>query len=165
MIQSNEQERLSIGVALLRITLGVIFLATWVDSLNKGLYTSEGLTGFLNWLADPNGNAGGLGFYHAFIEAVVIPGSGIFGPLQMIVEFIMGVALLVGGLTRLFGLVAAFFFFNLFLAYFGGHEWIWTYVLLFISALAVVLGAAGRKWGLDNWLHQKLGQSTRLPIT
>jgi uncharacterized membrane protein YphA (DoxX/SURF4 family) len=162
MVQTNETERLRIAVALLRITLGTIILATWIDNLSKGLYSASGLADFLNWLADPNGNGGTLGFYHAFVEAAVIPIAGVLGPLQMVAEFIMGLALLVGGLTRLFGLVAALFFFNLFLAYFGGDEWIWTYVLLFMSALTVALGAAGRKWGLDALLRQKWGSDNRL---
>jgi len=164
MIQTSEKEQLRTAVALLRITLGIILLATWADNLNKGLYTADGLTDFLNWLADPNGNAGSFGLYHAFIDAAVIPIAGLFGPLQLIAELTMGLALLLGGLTRLFGLVAALFFFNLFLAYFGGHEWIWTYVLLFMSALTVTLGAAGRKWGIDYWLQQRWGPPERLPV-
>jgi len=67
-------------------------------------------------------------------------------------------ALFLGAFTRLFGLLAMLFFFNLFLAYFGGHEWIWTYVLLFAAALTVTLGAAGRKWGIDQWLVKRRGE-------
>jgi len=164
MAQADEEDRLRIAVALLRITLGTIILATWIDNLNKGLYSADGLTDFLNWLADPNGNGGTLGFYHAFVEVAVIPIASVLGPFQMVVELVMGLALLAGGLTRLFGLVAALFFFNLFLAYFGGDEWIWTYVLLFMSALTVALGAAGRKWGVDYWLRQKRSPANRLSL-
>jgi uncharacterized membrane protein YphA (DoxX/SURF4 family) len=70
----------------------------------------------------------------------------------MITELILGLALLLGVFTRFFGVVAMFFFANLFLSYFGGHEWVWVYALLFMSALSIALGAAGRKWGLDQWL-------------
>ena len=70
----------------------------------------------------------------------------------------MGIGLLVGGLTRLFGLAAVFFFINLFFAYFGGHEWIWTYVLLVFSSLTVMLTYSGRAWGIDKMLADTRGE-------
>jgi uncharacterized membrane protein YphA (DoxX/SURF4 family) len=156
MDNQKELSQLRVAVALLRITLGVIILATWYDNLQDGLYTAEGLTGFFDWLFDSqNGNGSTLTFYQAFLDAVIEPIAGPFGTFQMIAEFVMGLALLLGLFTRLFGIVAMFFFTNLFLSYFGGHEWIWVYVLLFSSALTVTLGAAGRQWGLDRWLQQR----------
>ena len=158
MNNEAEMSRMRTALALLRITLGLIILVTWYDNLRKGLYTADGLTGFLNWLADPAGNGGSLAFYHTLVSATIVPIAGIFARLQMVAELIMGLALLLGGLTRLFGIAAMIFFFNLFLAYFGGEEWIWTYVLFLVVAAAVALGAAGRKWGIDGRLRQKVGQ-------
>ena len=156
MNDQNELSNLRAAVALLRITLGVIILATWYHNLQDGLYTAEGLTGFFNWLFDSqNGNGSTLTFYQAFLNVVIDPIAGPFATFQMIAEFAMGLALLLGLFTRFFGIVAMFFFANLFLSYFGGHEWIWVYVLLFSSALTVTLGAAGRQWGLDRWLQQR----------
>jgi uncharacterized membrane protein YphA (DoxX/SURF4 family) len=159
MIQSKAPQQTQTAVALLRITLGVIILATWLENLQKGLYTGDGLTGFFNWLFDAqNGNASSLTFYKSFLDSVIIPMAGVFAVFQLVAELLMGVALLVGGFTRFFGLAAMLFFLNLFLAYFGGQEWIWVYVLLFMSSLAVTLSHAGRRWGLDQWLVQKRGQ-------
>ena len=79
------------------------------------------------------------------------------GFVQLVAELLIGIGLLVGGLTRLFGFGAVFFFFNLFLAYFGGREWIWTYVLLTAASLAVALPYAGRTWGVDGWLKERFG--------
>jgi uncharacterized membrane protein YphA (DoxX/SURF4 family) len=76
----------------------------------------------------------------------------------MVAEFLMGLGLLVGGLTPLAGAGAMLFFFNLFLTYFGGNEWIWTYVLLTVSALVVTITLAGRQFGFDQYLLQKRGQ-------
>lgn len=156
MTREKETARLRTALAMLRITLGIIILATWYDNLTKGLYTPDGLTGFLDWLSDPNGNGGTLTFYHNFLSAAIVPVAGLFAPFQMVAELAMGLGLLLGGLTRLFALAAMLFFLNLFLAYFGGQEWIWTYFLLFVVAMAVALGAAGRKWGIDRWLRQRL---------
>lgn len=158
MEQTGETERLRTATALLRITLGIIILATWYNNLSKGLYTAEGLTGFFNWLFDPNGNGSSLMAYKSFLDAAVVPVAGLFAPFQMVAEFVMGAALLLGGLTRFFAVAAMFFFANLFLSYLGGNEWIWVYVLLFMSALTVGLAAAGRKWGIDQWLYQKRGR-------
>ena len=148
----------STAVALLRITLGIIILATWYGNIKKGLYTADGLTGFLNWLFDPNGNASSLTFYKAFLDTAVIPVAGLFGTFQLVTELLLGIALIVGVYSRLAGIVAMFFFLNLFLSYFGGNEWIWLYVLLFMSALTVTLATAGRTWGVDQRLLQKYGE-------
>lgn len=164
MRTEREARHRRIALALLRMTLGVIILATWYDNLGKGLYTADGLTGFFNWLASPEGNGGSLTPYHRFLGATIAPVAGAFAPFQMVAEFILGLALLLGALTRLFAVAAMFFFFNLFLAYVGGQEWIWTYVLLFMVSLTVGLGAAGRTWGLDAWLRQRMSGSRLAPL-
>lgn len=159
MNQSKKTAQLETGIALLRITLGVIILATWYDNVTSGLYTADGLTGFFNWLFDAeNGNGSSLTFYKAILDTTVVPIAGAFAVFQLVLELFLGLGLLVGGLTRFFGLAAMFFFFNLYLSYFGGHEWIWTYVILFMSSLAVFLGYAGRKWGVDAALLKKRGE-------
>ncbi len=159
MNQKKETEQLRIAAALLRITVGVIILVTWYENVTKGLYSADGLTGFFNWLFDAqNGNASSLGWYKAFLDTAVAPIAGPFAIFQMTAELIMGLALLLGGFTRFFGLAAMFFFANLFLSYFGGHEWIWVYVLLFMSALTIFLSKAGRHWGIDRRLAQTRGE-------
>ncbi len=159
MNQSQDSNQTRTAVALLRITLGIIILATWFGNVRSGLYTAEGLTGFFNWLFDAqNGNGSSLTFYKAFLDTAVVPVAGLFGGFQLVAEFVMGLALVVGGFTRFFSLAAMLFFVNLFLSYFGGHEWIWTYVLLFMSSLTLFLSYAGRHWGVDDWLLDKRGQ-------
>lgn len=149
----------SIAVPLLRITLGVIVLATWADNVSKDLYTGDGLTGLINFLFAEDGNNSSLGFYQSILDAVVIPAAGFFGGLQLVVELAFGVGLLLGVFTRLSSLLALGFFFSLFLGYFGGHEWIWTYVLLMAAALTVFLGWGGRRLGLDQMLAARRGRS------
>ncbi len=164
MNEQRDTKQLRTAVALLRITLGIIILATWYNNIRGGLYTAEGLTGFFSWLFDSeNGNGSSLLFYGSFLEAFVAPVAGPFGAFQLAAEFILGLALLLGFFTRFFGLAAMFFFTNLFLSYFGGHEWIWTYVILFMAALTIALGSAGRRWGIDSRLVESRGEP-RIPI-
>lgn len=159
MEQARDTKHVRTAVALLRMTLGAIILVTWLDNVRGGLYSADGLTGFFNWLFDAeNGNGSSLAFYKAFLDAAIVPVAGLFGGFQAVAELIMGLALLLGAFTRLFSLAAMLFFFNLFLSYFGGHEWIWTYVLLFMTSLTLFLSYAGRKWGVDARLVEKRGE-------
>lgn len=164
MTESKDTRQLRTAVALLRITVGVIILVTWYDNIRGGLYTAEGLTGFFNWLFDSeNGNGSSLLFYKSYLDMAVVPIAGAFSTFQLVAELVLGVALLLGFFTRFFGLAAMFFFTNLFFSYFGGHEWIWIYVLLFMSALTITLGAAGRRWGIDSWLYKSYDEP-RIPL-
>ncbi len=159
MDQNQTPEKIQTSIVLLRIVLGVIILVTWFDNLQGGLYTADGLVGFFNWLFDPqNGNGSSLTFYNSLLNAAIVPVAGVFAVFQMVTELLMGVGLLLGGFTRFFGLAAVAFFFNLFLAYFGGHEWIWVYVLLVFSAFTVAQTRAGRRWGIDQWLVTTRGE-------
>ncbi len=160
MSSTEDHRQTGSALAILRVTLGIVILVTWLDNLQKGLYTADGLTGFFNWLFDAeNGNASTLAFYHSFLQAVVVPVAGPFALAQMVGELVLGLMLLLGLFTRISGIAAMLFFFNLFLAYFGGHEWIWVYVLLFVSSLTVALSRAGRFWGLEARLQVRSGGS------
>lgn len=150
------------GMVLLRMTLGIIILRTWVDNLDRGLYGAGGLEDFLDWLFSAEGNDSSLGFYQSFLDAIVVPVSGVYAKAQLVIELIIGIGLLLGVFTRLCSLAASLFFFNLFLAYFGGTEWIWTYVLLTSACLAVHLAATEQKWAIDNRLSEFVSPSSRL---
>jgi len=151
----------SVSVALLRVTLGVIVLVTWVDNIRKDLYTADGFEGFLDYLFSEEGNNSGFALYKDVLDAVVIPLAGPVGILQAIVELAIGLGLLFGIGTRLASLLATLFFANVFFAYVGGDEWIWTYVLLVMSAVTVFLGYGGRKFGVDTYLVRAKGESPR----
>ena len=156
---AGEDQNGSVAVALLRITLGVIILATWADNIGKDLYTGDGLTGLISWLFSEDGNGSSLGFYESILDSVVVPNAGLFAGLQLVVELAFGLSLLFGIFTRLGSLLAAGFFVSLFLGYCGGEEWIWTYVLLTMAAVTVFLGYGGRKLGVDEFLHRARGSS------
>ena len=152
----------SLGVAILRITLGVIVLATWWGNIQDDFYTADGLRGFFDWLfksADDGGNGSSLGFVESIVDATVLQAPGFFGFLQTIMEGLIGFGLLIGGFTRLFSALGFLFFTGLFLSYFGGHEWIWTYVILAAASLGVFLDWGGRKLGVDQAIAAARGNS------
>ncbi len=156
------ENRMRQAVAILRITLGVILLVTWYKNLQDGIYTGDGIVGLFNYLFNDNG--GGPAFYRAIINGTILQVPGLFAVFQLVGELLLGLGLLVGLLTPLAAVGAALFFFNLFLAYLGGQEWIWTYVLLTVSALVTGLTQSGRAWGLDSLLLKRLGEPPRGPI-
>ena len=155
MDSAIEAQKLRRIIVILRVTLGVIFLVTWWENMQKGLYQADNFAGFINWLADGHP----LGFYSAFLTNVIAPIAPVFGAFQMITELGMGLALLLGALTPLTSLGATFFFLNLFMSYLNPNtgEWIWTYVLLIATAVVVGLARSGRAWGIDGWLLKKRG--------
>ncbi len=162
--RGRTDSRGSVAVALLRITLGVIILVTWWGNIGDDFYTADGIEGFLGWLFTPEadgGNGSSLSFVDSFLDATVVPLSGVVAVGQLIFEGAIAIALLVGGFTRLASLGAMLFFFVLLVSYFGGAEWIWTYVLLFMASLTVFLGYGGRKLGLDQALVATRGESAR----
>lgn len=158
----QEQNTARQATAILRITLGVILIVTWFKNLQDGIYTSDGIVGLFNYLFNDNG--GGPAFYRAIINGTILQVPGLFAVFQLIGELLLGLGLLVGLFTPLAALGAALFFFNLFLAYLGGNDWIWTYVLLTVSALVVALAQSGRAWGLDSLLLRRLGEPPGGPI-
>ncbi len=156
MTPSDETRKLRRTVALLRIVLGIILLATWWDNLQKGLYLQHGFARFVSGLASGHP----IAFYRHFLTGVIVPNAALFGTFQLIAELAMGIALLLGLFTPLAGLGASLFFLNLFLAYLNPNtgEWIWTYVLLLTSAVVVTFTRSGRAWGVDGRLAQKRGK-------
>lgn len=155
----NTSSGRSIGLALLRVTLGVIVLVAWFDNLDKDLYTADGLTGFINYLFSEEGNNSSLGFYQSILDGVVVPAAGLVSKFQLVTELGIGIGLILGVFTRFFSLAAVIFFITVFLGYFGGNEWIWTYVLLIAASLTVFLGWAGRSFGVDQLLAKARGAS------
>ena len=155
MTENPEAQHLRRVIALLRITLGIIILATWYDNLSKGIYSADGIRGLFDYIFNEAG--GGPGFYRAIINGTILQAPGAFAGFQMVAEFLLGLALLIGLLTSIAGGGAVLFFFNLLLAYLGGNEWIWVYVLLTMSALVVTLTRSGRAFGVDQLLLAKRG--------
>ena len=152
----------SLGVAILRITLGVIILATWWGNIGDDFYDGDNFAGFFDWAflsAEDGGNGSSLSFFQSILDNTILQAPEFFGWIQTIIEGLLGVALLVGGFTRLASLGALAFFTGLFLTYFGGEEWIWTYVILMASSLTVFLNYGGRMLGVDQAIAANRGDS------
>ena len=147
-------------LALVRIFVGVLFIATWIENLAKGLYGGQKYADFVQGYADTTW-VPGMGW---FIESIVVPNAGLFSKGQMVVELVvMGVFLAIGLFTPVSGLVAAGFGLNLLLASRGSGEWWGTYGLLITLSLAAAVTQSGRTWGFDARLARRRPRP-RLPV-
>jgi uncharacterized membrane protein YphA (DoxX/SURF4 family) len=142
-------------IAVLRIIVGLMFLLTWLPNFLDGLYTPEGLVIFFTEEFPQSENP--LRFYATFIDGIILPIRNIFAPFQLVTEFLMGLAILVGAFTSIASIAGIFFLLNTMLATFG-HDWLWSYILP-ISILVVVLFThAGRAIGVDAYLLKRFGK-------
>jgi uncharacterized membrane protein YphA (DoxX/SURF4 family) len=144
----------AIGLALVRLTIGALFISVFFENLGKGLYT-------------PAGYAGLIGYYlkasHApaawkAVMALAQHHAAMAGPMQGVMEISLGILLVIGLLTRPVAFVAFLFLGSLWLSEFG-TAWIWELLVPVLASLALSVGRAGRTWGLDAWLSQRYPNS------
>lgn len=134
----------------LRVYLGIVFLvAAWPKLTAEGGFRMR-MEGFLQNFALENAHD----FYRTFLEQIVLSNAGLFTPMVVAGEVFVGLALVIGFVTRLAAGIAMFFLLNYMLA---KGMWFWTPAsndaAMFFIALVVMLGAAGRCWGVDQLLH------------
>ncbi|MGH7551272.1 MAG: DoxX family protein, partial [Gemmatimonadota bacterium] len=136
----------------LRLYLAVVFLVAVRPKLTAEGGFQPGLEGFVRNL----GLESAHGFYRPVLESLVLPNSGVFTAIIMTAELLIGLALLTGAATRLAAGVAMFLVLNYMLT---KGAWFWTPssndAAFFFIGLTLILGAAGRVWGLDRRLHEK----------
>jgi thiosulfate dehydrogenase (quinone) large subunit len=142
------------ALALLRVYLGVIFLIAAVPKL-LGDFT-PGLTAFLERRAMEQSHL----FYREFLQEVVLPNARLFAALVTWGELLVGVLLVLGLMTRLSATVALLLTLNYM---FAKGAWPWTPSSndagFAAISLALVIGAAGRTFGIDSMLAKRWPRS------
>ncbi|MCU0620140.1 MAG: DoxX family protein [Gemmatimonadales bacterium] len=146
------------GLAVLRVLVGLWFA--------KALWTKLGFTvlGFLpgastRWIETMPKIIGRqmaenpIGWYKAFVEGTVLPNAPLFAHLTALGEIVAGVSLVLGLFTGVGALLALFLSLNYGLATWhlspASEGFHWTLVSVM---LALLIGRAGKTWGLDGWL-------------
>lgn len=152
----QESQTSAIALAIMRIGLGAMFVWVFFENLGKGLYSAQGYAGLINYYLDKGQAPQALKSVMGFMAAQ----AGVAGPVQAVTEISLGILLVVGLLTRPVALVAFFFLTTLWLAEWG-TAWIWELLTPMIVAVCLVIGAAGRKWGVDALMARKY---PRLPL-
>jgi uncharacterized membrane protein YphA (DoxX/SURF4 family) len=148
--RSPNQSNAANGLAIVRVTIGAMFLWVFFENLGKGLYT-------------PAGYAGLIGYYikssHCpavwkSVMALAASHAAIAAPLQGLTEISLGVLLIIGLLTRPAATIAFLFLGSLWISEFG-TSWIWELLVSVLASLGLAIGRAGRAWGVDAWLAER----------
>ena len=144
------QPQAGIGLAVVRLTIGAQFVSVFFENLGKGAYTPGGYAGVINYYIKASHSPAiwkgvlGLMASHAAMAA----------PLQATMEISVGILLILGLLTRPAALVAFLFLSSLWVTELGTSS-IWELLVPVLTSLALVLGAAGRTWGIDSVLARR----------
>lgn len=146
----NNQKSAGVALAMLRIALGGLFVWVFFENLGKGLYSPSGYAGLINHYIEKGQAPQVL----KSIMGVMAAHSAVAGPLQGVTEISFGVLLVIGFLTRPVAVAAFLFLTTLWVAEWG-TAWIWELLTPMLVALALVIGAAGRRWGVDAYLARK----------
>jgi uncharacterized membrane protein YphA (DoxX/SURF4 family) len=150
MTSVAHQPQAGIGLAIVRLTIGAMFVWVFFENLGKGLYTPHGYAGLINYYIQHGHSPAawkavmGLAASHAAMAA----------PMQALTEISLGVLLVIGLLTRPAAFVAFLYLGSLWVSEWG-TSWIWELLVPVMASLALSVGRAGRTWGVDAWLAQR----------
>ncbi|MBI3909912.1 MAG: DoxX family membrane protein [Armatimonadetes bacterium] len=138
------------GLAILRLTLGTLFVWVFFENLGKGLYTPAG---YQHLILDyvQRGLAPAI---WKDVMRFMAGHTAVFAPLQAAAEISLGALLLAGAATRLVALAAFGFLASLWVSEWG-TAWIWELLVPMLVALVLALSAAGRTWGVDARLARR----------
>src|SRR5215510_8614704 len=142
------------ALTILRLGLGCLFIWVFFENLGKGLYSPSGYSGLINYYIEKGHGPQLLKSVMAFMASH----ATVAGPMQGLTEITFGVLLLIGLLTRPVALGAFLFLSTLWMAEWG-TAWIWELLIPMLVALALMIGAAGRKWGVDGLIARKYPHS------
>src|SRR5256885_13714588 len=138
------------GLALVRVTIGAMFVWVFFENLGKGLYSPAGYAGLINYYIEHSHSPAawkavmGLAASHAAMAA----------PMQGLTEISLGILLVIGLLTRPAAFVGFLFLGSLWISEFG-TAWIWELLVSVLACLGLAVGRAGRTWGIDAWLARR----------
>jgi len=138
------------GLALVRVTIGAMFVSVFFENLGKGLYTPGGYAGLIHYYIE-KGHSPAL--WKAVMEQAASH-AAIAAPMQAMLEISLGVLLILGLLTRPVALVAFLYLGSLWMSEWG-TAWIWELLVPVLASLGLAIGSAGRAWGVDTWLAQR----------
>jgi uncharacterized membrane protein YphA (DoxX/SURF4 family) len=138
------------GLALVRLTIGAMFVWVFFENKGKGLYTVAGYSGLINYYIKASHSPAAW----KALMGVMANHASIAAPLQGLTEISLGILLIIGLLTRPAAFIAFLFLGGLWISELG-TAWIWELLVPVLVSLGLTIGRAGRRWGVDAWLSQR----------
>jgi uncharacterized membrane protein YphA (DoxX/SURF4 family) len=148
--QQAPQPQARIGLTIVRLTVGAMFVWVFFENLGKGLYTPAGYSRLINYYIQHD---------HApaawkAVMAAAASHAAMAAPMQAITELVLGILLVVGLLTRPAAFVAFLYLGSLWMSEWG-TAWIWELLVPVLASLALSVGRAGRTGGVDVLLARR----------
>jgi uncharacterized membrane protein YphA (DoxX/SURF4 family) len=138
------------GLALVRLIIGAMFVSVFFENLGKGAYTPAGYAGVINYYIKASHSPAAW----KWVLGMMASHAAMAGPMQAGMEISVGILLVIGLLTRPVALVAFLFLGSLWVTELG-TSWIWELLVPVVASLGLVVGRAGRAWGIDALLARR----------
>ena len=138
------------GLALVRLTIGAMLVWVFFENQGKGLYRQAGYSGLIHYYIKAGHSPAAWKVFMAFAASH----ATIAAPMQAVAEISFGILLVIGLLTRPVAFVVFLYLGSLWMSEWG-TAWIWELLVPVLASLALALGRAGRRWGVDARLAQR----------
>jgi uncharacterized membrane protein YphA (DoxX/SURF4 family) len=138
------------GLALVRLTVGAMFVWAFFENLGKGAYSPVGYANVIN-IYIKSGHSPAV---WKWVMGIMASHAALVGPMQATMEISLGILLVIGLFTRPAAFVAFLFLFSLWISELG-TAWIWELLVPVLASLGLSLGRAGRAWGIDALLARR----------
>ena len=138
------------GLALVRLTIGAMFVWVFFENLGKGLYSPAGYAGLINYYIKSSHSPAAW----KWVMGLLASHAALAAPMQAMTEISLGILLVIGLLTRPVAFVAFLFLGSLWISEWG-TSWIWELLVPVLASLGLAVGRAGRAWGIDALLARR----------
>jgi len=138
------------GLALVRITIGAMFVWVFFENLGKGAYTPAGYAGVIDYYIKMSHSPA----LWKWVMGMMSSHAAMAAPVQAATEITLGILLVIGLFTRPAAFVAFLLLGSLWISELG-TSWIWELLVPVIVSLGLAVGRAGRVWGIDALLAQR----------
>jgi uncharacterized membrane protein YphA (DoxX/SURF4 family) len=138
------------GLALVRMTIGVMLVWVFFENLGKGAYTPAGYAGVINYYIKSSHSPAAW----KWVMGLMASHAAMAAPMQAATEITLGILLVIGLLTRPVAFVAFLFLASLWVSEWG-TSWIWELLVPVVASLGLAVGRAGRAWGIDALLARR----------
>ena len=138
------------GLALVRVTVGAMFVWVFFENLGKGLYSPSAYSELINYYIQKGHSPAAW----KAVMALAASHAHMAAPMQAATEISLGILLVIGLLTRPAAFVAFLFLGSLWVSEWG-TSWIWELLVPVLASLGLAVGRAGRAWGIDALLARR----------
>jgi len=149
-VNFSSQPHAASGLALVRVTIGAMFVWVFFENLGKGAYTPAGYAGVINYYLKASHSPAAW----KWVLGLMASHASMAAPMQAALEISLGILLVIGLLTRPAALVAFLFLGSLWISEWG-TSWIWELLVPVLASLGLAVGRAGRAWGIDALLARR----------